>query len=122
MLAAGLAEGYLTSKGIHQLYENTKKTSLWDFTNGPDDNLTTFMEAQEKYMDSMIAQNPHDPFWKYAALLQRQLEGLQMGYNLTALVNGLPIYKDSWPFKFLNMVCASPIIISQSDVSRNPNI
>ena len=110
MLAAGLAEGYLTSKGIHQLYENTKKTSLWDFTNGPDENLTKFMEEQEQYMKSMIAQNPQDPFWKYASLLQRQLEGLQIGYNLTALTNGIPIYKDSWPFKFLNMVCVPPNI------------
>ena len=104
MLAAGLAEGYLTSLGIHQLYENTKKTSFWDFTDGPDANLTKFMNEQDQYMNDQIAKNLHDPFWKYASLLQQQLEGLQMGYNLSALDHHVPIYKDSWPFKFLNMV------------------
>ena len=104
MFAAGVAEGYLTSLGIHQIYQNIQNTSLWDFTSGPPDNLQKFMTEQQNYMCKMISQNKEDPFWQYADLLNYQLSGLQHGYNLTAPLNGIPTYMDSWPFVFLNLV------------------
>ena len=104
MFAAGVAEGYLTSLGIYQLYTNIQNTSFWDFTDGPQPNLVKFMKDQQNYMDRQIASNPDDPFWQYAALLPQQLSGLQFGYNLTAASHGIPTYTDSWPFVFLNLV------------------
>eukprot|EP00484_Ammonia_sp_Unknown_P028596 CAMPEP_0197037422 /NCGR_PEP_ID=MMETSP1384-20130603/14642_1 /TAXON_ID=29189 /ORGANISM="Ammonia sp." /LENGTH=534 /DNA_ID=CAMNT_0042467725 /DNA_START=20 /DNA_END=1621 /DNA_ORIENTATION=- len=104
MFAAGVAEGYFTSLGIYQLYTNIQNTSFWDYTNGPPQNLQTFMQQQATYMNQQIAKNPTDPFWQYADLLRQQLSGLQYGYNLTAASNGVPTYTDSWPFVFLNLV------------------
>ena len=104
MFAAGAAEGYLTSLGIHQIYQNILNTSIWDFTNGPPDNLKKFISDQQDYMMKMVSQNKDDPFWQYADLLNYQLGGLQYGYNLTAPSNNIPTHSDSWPFVFLNLV------------------
>ena len=72
MFAAGVAEGYLTSKGIYQLYTNIQDTSFWNFTDGPPANLQKFMNEQAEYMDQAINANGNVPFWQYADLLREQ--------------------------------------------------
>eukprot|EP01084_Bolivina_argentea_P255919 430647_1 len=101
MFAAGVAEGYLTSLGIYELYSNIQ--SFWNFTNGPPANLVQFMNTQQAYMNQQIEKNKNNPFWQYANLLNYQLSGLQTGYNMTAPNYKIPTYKDSWPFVFLNI-------------------
>ncbi|ETO06411.1 hypothetical protein RFI_30985, partial [Reticulomyxa filosa] len=114
MYAAGLAEGYLTSVRIYEIYMNTYNVSgLWDFTNGPSATLREFLNTQQQYMDSQIeAHSSNDQFWWYAKLLQEQFNGLWYGYNLSITEgyvkqqNGsmVPIFNDSWPLQFLNLV------------------
>merc|ERR1719229_1598394 len=74
------------------------------YEKGPTPQLTKFMDNQTAYENMMIKNNPKDPFWMYADGLQSQLAGLQYGYNLTAKENGVPTYKSSWPFVYLNLV------------------
>ena len=129
MFAAGVAEGYLTSRGIFQTYSNIQNTSFWDFTDGPQPNLVAFLDEQQKFMDTQIAANPNEPFWQYAALLKQQLSGLHFGYNLSAPSHAVPTFTDSWPFVFLNLVGDLLDLISAlsfvpdrfSDFSLRPN-
>ena len=102
--AAGIAEGYLTSKQIYYTYVNTVNTSIWDFSESVPSVLTEFVNGQASWMAEQVEANANkDDFWLYAGILQSQLAGLQYGYNLSAATNGVPTFNDSWPFYFLNI-------------------
>ena len=64
MFAAGIAEGYLTSKQIYETYTNLVNTSFWDFTNGPSTKLQDFINTQLTWENEMIANNTDDPYWQ----------------------------------------------------------
>lgn len=73
--AAGIAEGYLTSDRLYQMYENTVVTETWDYTHGPSKKLQNFLDTQQEWMTQMIANNGDDPLWKYVAILREQMNG-----------------------------------------------
>ena len=69
MFAAGVAEGYLTSKQIYQAYLNLVNTTFWDFTNGPSAALQNFVNTQSQWEQSMIANHSDDLYWQMVSLV-----------------------------------------------------
>ncbi|KAL0868828.1 hypothetical protein ABMA27_007189 [Loxostege sticticalis] len=78
--AAGYLEGFLTRDLIWMHWQNVLKGYCYNKTDvcGL---IEEFVDKNEAYIASMVAQHPHDAYWYQMKLYYIQLEGLAIGYN-----------------------------------------
>jgi len=79
--AAGLIEGYITADHISMHFQNT----MADYcTNDKEfcDKLKDFMKSNTEYLENSI-KNDRSSYWYQVSLIQKQLEGLQKGYEIS---------------------------------------
>ncbi|XP_034833984.1 putative phospholipase B-like 2 [Maniola hyperantus] len=78
--AAGFLEGFLTRDLIWMHWQNVLKGYCYNKTEvcGM---IEDFVDQNEDYIASMIADNPSDPYWYQMKLYYIQIEGLAVGYN-----------------------------------------
>jgi len=81
MYAAGYLEGALTSERIYQMSENMYEYFFDPPNYQPPPSLVQWFQVQENWTNTMVAQNPTDPFWQFVGFIQNQFDGLVQGYT-----------------------------------------
>lgn len=84
----GYSEGSLTKRRIEQHWNNT----IGDYCQSQSESLSCqkvykFLDANLKWMQTMIKKNPNDSYWQEVEYILLQLQGLIDGYELSVKYN-----------------------------------
>eukprot|EP01012_Entosiphon_sulcatum_P050606 TRINITY_DN69491_c0_g1_i1.p1 TRINITY_DN69491_c0_g1~~TRINITY_DN69491_c0_g1_i1.p1 ORF type:complete len:546 (+),score=119.16 TRINITY_DN69491_c0_g1_i1:26-1663(+) len=118
--AAGLAEGVLTAGRIYEQYLNIYATTFGP-ASPPSANLTAFLDAQDAWTRSSIAQNPTDQYWMHVHNIIQQFDALMDGYNRAWELGVAAVPPlDRFAFQMLNGVGDLFDIIPATDHHQRP--
>ena len=99
--SAGMVEGFLTAEYIASQVENLMAVTFGENATKPPEEVAAFMNAQDRWMREQI-RLPSSAFWRQAAGILSQFDGLRDGYARAAATRDdlptLPIFA----FQLLN--------------------